>query len=81
MPRAAGDDNYQEWYDAVVGKIPQAESNFSLAGPMTETILLGVMAQTKSRVATAVEQREDGDQRPARTEFANQARIPRRMDD
>ena len=27
------------------GKIPQGESNFELAGPMTETILLGVLAQ------------------------------------
>ena len=45
LPRANGQDNYQEWYDAVVGDIPQAESNFNLAGPMTETILLGVMAQ------------------------------------
>ena len=45
LPRANGQDNYQEWFDAVTGKIPQSESNFDLAGPMTETILLGVMAQ------------------------------------
>ena len=45
LPRAAGQDNYQEWYDAITGKIDQGESNFSLAGPMTETILLGVLAQ------------------------------------
>tara|TARA_R110002049_G_scaffold72490_6_gene187447 strand:+ start:155970 stop:157442 length:1473 start_codon:yes stop_codon:yes gene_type:complete len=49
MPRANGEDNYREWYDAVTGSIPQAESNFSLAGPMTETILLGVMAQRNSQ--------------------------------
>ena len=45
LPRAPGQDNYQEWFNAVTGKIDQGESNFSLAGPMTETILLGVLAQ------------------------------------
>ena len=45
LPRAQGQDNYREWFDAVTGKIEQGESNFSLAGPMTETILLGVLAQ------------------------------------
>ena len=34
-----------EWFDAIEGRIGQSESNFSLAGPMTETILLGVIAQ------------------------------------
>ena len=45
MPRANSQDNYLEWYDAVTGTIPQSESNFALAGPFTETILLGVLAQ------------------------------------
>lgn len=45
LPRAQGENNYQEWYDAVLGKIGQGESNFALAGPFTETILLGVLAQ------------------------------------
>lgn len=45
LPRAAGQDNYREWFDAVTGKIPQSESNFDLAGQLTETILLGVIAQ------------------------------------
>ncbi|MGI9473431.1 MAG: hypothetical protein ACR2NZ_17955, partial [Rubripirellula sp.] len=45
LPRADGQDNYKEWFDAVVGTIDQGESNFSLAGPMTEMILLGVLAQ------------------------------------
>ena len=45
LPRASNEDNYQEWYDAVRGDIDQGESNFDLAGPMTETILLGVLAQ------------------------------------
>lgn len=45
LPRAAGEDNYREWYDAIQGTIPRCESNFALAGPMTETILLGVLAQ------------------------------------
>lgn len=45
LPRATSQNNYVEWYEAVQGKIPQGESNFGLAGPFTETILLGVLAQ------------------------------------
>ena len=45
LPRAAGQNNYREWLDAINGKIDQSESNFAAAGPMTETILLGVLAQ------------------------------------
>lgn len=45
LPRARDQDNYKEWRDAIDGKVEQGESNFSLAGPMTETILLGVLAQ------------------------------------
>jgi predicted dehydrogenase len=43
--RAPNQDNYQEWMAAIEGKIDQGESYFGLAGPMTETILLGVLAQ------------------------------------
>ena len=45
LPRAQDQDNYKEWFDAIEGRIEQSESNFALAGPMTETILLGVLAQ------------------------------------
>ena len=45
LPRATDQNNYREWYEAVQGNIPQSESNFGLAGPFTETILLGVLAQ------------------------------------
>lgn len=45
IPRAPHENNYREWFAAVEGDIDQSESNFSLAGPMTETILLGVLAQ------------------------------------
>jgi predicted dehydrogenase len=45
LPRAPDQDNYREWYDAIQGTIPRGESHFGLAGPMTETILLGVLAQ------------------------------------
>jgi hypothetical protein len=45
LPRATDQNNYREWYDAIQGTIDQGESNFGLAGPMTETILLGVLAQ------------------------------------
>lgn len=45
IPRATGQDNYREWMDAVTGKIDQSESSFELAGRLTETVLLGVLAQ------------------------------------
>ncbi|MFN3189530.1 MAG: Gfo/Idh/MocA family protein [Aureliella sp.] len=45
LPRAADQNNYLEWYQAVTGQVDQGESNFSHAGPFTETILLGVLAQ------------------------------------
>jgi predicted dehydrogenase len=45
IPRATGQNNYQDWLDAINGDIDQAASGFALAGPMTETILLGVLAQ------------------------------------
>ena len=45
LPRAANQNNYQEWFDAINGTIDQAQSNFGHAGPFTETILLGVLAQ------------------------------------
>ena len=45
LPRAPDENNYREWFDAINGTLPRAESHFGLAGPMTETILLGVLAQ------------------------------------
>lgn len=41
----AGGDNYGEWMDAITGKIEQGESHFGHSGPLTETVLLGVLAQ------------------------------------
>lgn len=41
----AGGDNYSEWMDAVTGRIEQSASHFGNAGPLTETVLLGVLAQ------------------------------------
>ncbi len=45
VPRAEDQNNYREWLDAIEGQIAEGQSNFALAGPMTETILLGVLAQ------------------------------------
>lgn len=45
LPRAQNQDNYQEWFDAVTGKVARGESDFSVAGPFTEMILLGTIAQ------------------------------------
>ena len=44
LPRAGG-NNYSEWLHAIEGKIDQSQSHFGHAGPFTETILLGVLAQ------------------------------------
>lgn len=45
LPRATKQDNYIEWMDAINGKVDQGQSNFDLAGQLTETVLLGVLAQ------------------------------------
>jgi predicted dehydrogenase len=45
IPRASDQDNYSEWLDAISGKSAKGESDFEHAGPFTETILLGVLAQ------------------------------------
>ena len=45
LPRATGQNAYAEWMDAVKGDIDQAASHFGHSGPMTEMILLGVIAQ------------------------------------
>ena len=45
LPRATEQNNYREWYDAVTGSIERSQSHFGHAGPFTETILLGVLAQ------------------------------------
>ncbi|MEO0414970.1 MAG: Gfo/Idh/MocA family oxidoreductase [Verrucomicrobiota bacterium] len=45
IPRARGDDNYAEWVDAIHGKVERGQSDFAYAGPFTETILLGCVAQ------------------------------------
>ncbi len=41
----AGGNNYSEWLDAITGKIEQSQSHFGQSGPLTETVLLGVLAQ------------------------------------
>lgn len=45
LPRANRQDNYREWMDAINGIIPICQSNFIYAGPFTEQVLLGVLAQ------------------------------------
>jgi predicted dehydrogenase len=45
IPRARNQNNYDEWYDAVQGAVERGQSDFSHAGPFTETILLGTLAQ------------------------------------
>lgn len=44
VPRANG-DSYGEWLAAINGEISQSESHFGQSGPLTETVLLGVLAQ------------------------------------
>ncbi len=45
IARAKDQDPYKEWHDAITGKIDQAESHFGQSGSLTETVLLGVVAQ------------------------------------
>ncbi|MFV0445166.1 MAG: Gfo/Idh/MocA family oxidoreductase [Planctomycetaceae bacterium] len=45
IPRAPEQDNYREWFQAVNGTIDRSQSDFSAAGPFTEMILLGTIAQ------------------------------------
>ncbi|MCB1227461.1 MAG: Gfo/Idh/MocA family oxidoreductase [Verrucomicrobiales bacterium] len=45
IPRAREQDNYLEWIDAIEGRVQRGQSDFSHAGPFTETILLGTLAQ------------------------------------
>ena len=45
VPRARNQNNYVEWLDAIEGKVKRGQSDFAYAGPFTETILLGCIAQ------------------------------------
>ena len=45
IPRARDEDNYKEWLDAIQGKVEHGQSYFGLAGPFTEVVLLGTLAQ------------------------------------
>ena len=47
LPRATGEDNYVEWFEAVTGKLDRSQSDFAHAGPFTEMILLGTLAQRR----------------------------------
>ena len=50
LPRAPGQDNYREWMDAIAGNVDDGQSNFDLASQLTETVLLGVLAQRRPGV-------------------------------
>ncbi|MDF1859616.1 MAG: Gfo/Idh/MocA family oxidoreductase [Verrucomicrobiales bacterium] len=45
VPRARDDNNYKEWLDAIDGKVERGQSAFDYAGPFSETVLLGCLAQ------------------------------------
>ncbi len=42
-PKLKGQDHYVQWVNACLGK-DKASANFDFAGPLTETVLLGVLA-------------------------------------
>jgi predicted dehydrogenase len=45
LPRAAGENHFREWVDAIkAGEPSKAMSNFDYAGRLTETVLLGTVA-------------------------------------
>lgn len=48
IPRARDNDNYKEWLDAIDGKVERGQSSFDYAGPFSEAILLGCLAQRKA---------------------------------
>jgi len=45
IPRARDQNNYAEWLDSIEGKVDHGQSYFGYAGPFTEMVLLGVVAQ------------------------------------
>jgi len=45
LERARDDDNYKQWLDAIEGKTERGQSDFAYAGPFSETVLLGCLAQ------------------------------------
>lgn len=45
IPRAKEDNNYEEWLDAIEGRVERGQSDFDYAGPFSETVLLGCLAQ------------------------------------
>lgn len=47
IPRARDNNNYEEWLDAIEGKVERGQSDFSYAGPFSETVLLGCLAQRR----------------------------------
>ena len=51
LPRIPNEDHYQDWLEACRGGRP-ASSNFDVAGPLTETVLLGNVALKLRRAIT-----------------------------
>jgi len=45
VPRARDEDNYKEWVDAITGEVERGQSDFAYAGPFSETVILGSLAQ------------------------------------
>lgn len=45
LDRARDDDNYKQWLDAIEGRTERGQSDFAYAGPFSETVLLGCLAQ------------------------------------
>jgi hypothetical protein len=43
LPRVPGDDHWQQFVEAILGKGPTA-ANFDYSGPLTEAVLLGSVA-------------------------------------
>ena len=79
IPRARSQDNYVEWMDAIEGKVDQAQSNFSLAGPMTENDFARCDRAAQCRHKTSLGSGKDGDQGAARLAKAGSSRVSRRL--
>ena len=72
MPRSPG--HYEEWIAACKGG-PRPMSNFDYAGPLTEIVLLGVLA-LGAGASAAMGQRESQGQERAGAQSARPRRIP-----
>ncbi len=75
LPRVRKDSVYCEWLDAIRGEGPEASSNFGVSSRLTETALLGTLAQ---RFGGKIEWDAKNMRSPNRPEIADYIKEPER---